>query len=53
MPFGGGEELCLLGQKILFRHHRSYVWCIPQDWNEADAYAKAGAVSPLYHNHNC
>jgi len=28
-------------------------WCIPRDWNKAEAYAKAGAVSPLYYNHNC
>ena len=25
-------------------------WWIPQEWNEADAYAKAGAVSALWLN---
>jgi ribonuclease HI len=28
-------------------------WRIPRDWNKAEAYAKAGAVSPLYYNRNC
>ena len=28
-------------------------WRIPREWNEADAYAKSGAVSPLYYNRNC
>ena len=27
-------------------------WLIPRDWNEAYAYAKAGAVSSSYYNLN-